>query len=95
MDALAQLAASNGSFLIADTNARTGRNNYAFYVREDTVVSVMTGVILSDTGAPPNVDFKSTLGITGKTLKAGDLFIVPSGQRINAITLTSGSIIVY
>lgn len=86
-----KLAASNGSFLIADTTARTGLNVTSFYVREDSVVSLMTGT--KDDGT--SVTFTTTLGISGKSLKAGDLFCIPQGQRVTAITMTSGSIIVY
>jgi hypothetical protein len=38
---------SGGSELIADTAARTGEQICAFYVREDTVVSVATGARLT------------------------------------------------
>jgi hypothetical protein len=77
---------SGGSELIADTNARTGEQICAFYVREDTVVSVATG---------NGKNYVTIFGISGKTLKAGDWFYVPYFEYITAITLTSGSIIAY
>lgn len=77
---------SGGSELIADTNARTGKQICAIYVREDTVVSVATG---------GGNNYVTILGISGKTLKAGDWYYLPYFEYITAITLTSGSIIVY
>lgn len=77
---------SGGSELIADTVARTGEQICAFYVREDTVVSVATG---------GSKNYVTIFGISGKTLKAGDWFYVPYFEYITAITLTSGSIIAY
>lgn len=77
---------SGGSELIADTNARTGKQISAFYVREDTVVSVATG---------GGKNYVTLLGISGKTLKVGDWYYLPYYEYITAITLTSGSIIIH
>ena len=77
---------SGGTELIADTVARTGKQYVAFYVREDTVVSVATG---------GGNNYVTSFGISAKTLKAGDWFYVPYFEYITAITLTSGSIIAY
>lgn len=89
---LERMAGNNASLLIADTDARTGLSATSIYVREDTVISVMTG---TDESRMTGVDFKTSLGLSGKTLKANDFFCVGMGDYINAITLTSGSIIVY
>ena len=77
---------SGGPELIADTNARTGKQYCAFYVREDTVVSVATG---------GGNNYVTSFGISGKTLKAGDWYYTPYFEYITALTLTSGSIIAY
>lgn len=89
---LERMAGNNASLLIADTDARTGLNATAIYVREDTIISVMTG---TDESRTAGTDFKTSLGLSGKTLKANDFFCVGMGDYINEITLTSGSVIVY
>jgi len=87
---LEKLAGNNGSKLITGTSANT-INHTAFYVREDTVISVLTGV--NDLGVA--TDFRAVIGITGATLKAGDYYCIPMNNKLTALTLTSGSVILY
>jgi hypothetical protein len=87
---LQKLGAHGGSTLIADTSDHAGQFT-SFYVREDTVVNAMTGL----TAAKATQDFKTLFNISSATLKAGDLYIAPSGFMITLIDLTSGSIIAY
>lgn len=89
---LGRITAEGGSFLIADTSAHTGKGAYGFYVVEDTVVALMKG---GTTSSLININFLTSFGISGETLKAGSLFLSPKPYVINSITLTSGSIIVY
>lgn len=88
---LNKIGASGGSVLYNDGSAHTGLSVSSIYVRESSVVSAMTGV--DSNGAA--VNFITLFNISGVTLILGDLFIAPAGYRINAITLTSGSIISY
>ena len=88
---LNKVAASGGSLLIADADPHTGLNASGFYVREDTVVSAMSG----NNGAGTTVNFVTLLGISGKTLVQNDFFPIPNGYSITSVTLTSGSIIIY
>lgn len=88
---LDKIAANNGSKLITGTSAYTGLNHTSFYVREDTVISVLTGV--NETGTATN--WITEIGLTGITLKQGDFYPVGLNDKITAITLTSGSVILY
>lgn len=81
-----------GSRTITGTSAVTGINFQQFYVREDTVIATLTGTN-ETTGATASL--LTTLGISAVTLKAGELHVVPYGTYISAVTLTSGSIILY
>lgn len=85
-----RLAAWGGSELVNDTTERTNTEIVAFYVREDTVIDIC----LSE-GSPATIDYEATMNLTGATLKAGDLYMVPEGQFIQRFKLTSGSVIVY
>ena len=88
-----RLTAWNGSKHInSGDGAQTGVGCYGFIAQEDTVINVLLG---GSTDSSIAENFKTTLGLTGKTLKSGALIVVPLGQFINSITLTSGSIIVY
>ncbi len=66
--------------------AHTSLTGYAFIAQEDTVVTVFT---------VGTTDSLAAYGLSGTTLKAGAYIVVPSGEAITAITLTSGSVIVY
>ena len=63
----------------------TSLKGYAFIVQEDTVVTVFT---------VGTTDSLAAYGLS-TALKAGAYVVVPSGEAITAITLTSGSVIVY
>ena len=41
------------------------------------------------------VDALADFGLTGATVKAGAYIVVPSGDAITAITMSSGSVIIY
>lgn len=82
----------NGSKTFTGTSANTGLNFTQIYVREDTVIGTLTGTDLTS-GATSNL--LTTLGISAVTLKAGELHIAPYGTKISALTLTSGSVIMY
>lgn len=81
-----------GSRTVTGTGALTSLNFAQFYVREDTVIGTLTG---TDATTGANSNLLTTLGISGVTLKAGELHVAPYGTRISAVTLTSGSIILY
>jgi len=84
-----RLSGANGCFIIDDTNAHTSLDYDTLIAREDTVVSVCTGED-EDGNA---VDFKVVHN--WDSLKQNDLLLVPIGQKITAITLTSGSLLCY
>lgn len=88
---LDKIAANNGSKLITGTGANTGLNHTSFYVREDTVISTLTG--LNESGVATN--WLTEIGLSGITLKQGDFYPVGLNDKITAITLTSGSVILY
>jgi len=64
---------------------------YAFIPNEDTVIATLTGT----SGASTTFDYRSSIGLVGKTLKQGTLIICPIGEKFTTITLTSGSIVRY
>jgi hypothetical protein len=90
-----RLTAGKGSFLVADTTNRTSLEAYAFIVQEDTVVATAQGGSTEVIASPAAINFVSTMGISGKTLKAGALFVCPTGTRIQTFKLTGGSVILY
>jgi len=77
-------------FLIADTTARTGKTFFALVIREDSVIST-----LSDTTTGNSLDMVTAMGISGKTLKAGDVIFAPKGFLMQNIKLESGSAWAY
>jgi hypothetical protein len=83
-----KLAVSGGSRILDTTGALTGINASSLVAREDSVISVCTGITLLKQA----YDFKVSMNWIN--LKKGDLLIAPDGFRINAITLTSGSLVV-
>lgn len=88
---LQKLGAHGGSILYNDNSAHTGLAATTVYIREATVIASLTGI----TAVGTTQDFLTLFNISGATLNLGDLFIAPSGYRISAITLTSGSVILY
>jgi hypothetical protein len=86
-----RLESFQGSELIADTDARTGKAYYGFVVQEDTVVATLAG----GNGSSTATNYLTTIGLSGKTLKQGALITVPYEETIKNLTLTSGSVIAY
>ena len=86
-----RLTANGGCEYIDNTNARTGKKYYCFIVQADTVVGTLTGGFAPDT----TTDYLTSIGLSGKTLKQGAIITVPAGNKITALTLTSGSLIAY
>lgn len=79
-------AGYTGCKVISNTSANTGRFR-GFVVNSDAVVSA----ILDQNAA----SLLSSLGLSGVTLKQGIFIVVPDGNYISSITLTSGSIVLY
>lgn len=90
-----RISGSKGSYLLDQDGSPGGSATNvkftSFYVRENTVISSMTGIKLDGTA----VNFKTTLNILNSTLVQGDFFCVPIDAFITNVTLTSGSIILY
>ena len=84
-----KVAASGGSKYF--NGAIANESLTSFYVREDTSITVLSGT----DGAGTTVDWLTFLGISGVSLLAGDLFIIPDGCKITTGTVASGSIIGY
>lgn len=82
-----RLTGGNGMFIIDDASAHTGLNYYLLVPREDTVISVCTGVDAQGNA----IDFKTVNNWDG-TVSTSDLLAVANTHKITAITLTSGSI---
>lgn len=83
-----KMAVSGGTYVLDTTSALTGINASSLVAREDSVISVCTGI----TKLKQAYDFKAQLKWV--TIKKGDLLIAPDGYKINAVTLTSGSLLV-
>ncbi len=77
---------ARGSKVLTGTGAHTSLTGYAFIAQEDTVISVFTVGV---------TDSLTAYGLSGTTLKAGGYIVVPTGSAITAITMTSGSVIIY
>lgn len=93
---LSRISGAQGCELIADTTERTGKAYFGFIVQEDTVVSkVNGGVFTASAGQATNRDYKTEIGLTGKTLKQGALIMISEGEVITNLKLTSGSVIAY
>ena len=83
------IAGSNGMVIIDDTNTHTGVINY-FIPREDTTLTSCTGVDEENNA----IDFKARQNWDG-TLKSTDECLIPSGWKITAIKLATGSVKVF
>jgi hypothetical protein len=64
----------------------TSLKGYAIIAQEDTVFT---------TFEVDGVDALAAFGLSGATVKAGAYIVVPSGDAITAITMSSGSVIIY
>ena len=87
MTEIQRLAGVRGTDIITSLAAQTNLNYDYIIPREDTVLSVCSGVDDSDNP----IDFLSTNN-WGVTLKNTDILIVPKDYKITAITITSGSL---
>ncbi len=80
-------------YLSSDTGAYTDVNSNEFIVQEDTVISVLTG---GDASISENsIDYKTSMNLSGVTLKKGALIVAPVGEAFKSITIDSGSIMAY
>ena len=71
----------------------TDVNSSEFVVQEDTVVSVLTGGDASI--SENNIDYKTSMNLSGVTLKKGALIVAPVGEAFKSITIDSGAIMAY
>ena len=68
-------------------------NSNEFIVQEDTVISVLTG---GDASISENsIDYKTSMNLSGVTLKKGALIVAPVGEAFKSITIDSGAIMAY
>ena len=81
-----KLIGSRGSKVLTGTGAHTSLTGYAIIVQEDTVIT---------TFEVDGADALAAYGLSGATLKAGAYIVVPTGDNITAITMSSGSVIIY
>lgn len=81
-----KLIGTRGCKVLTGTGAHTSLTGYAIIVQEDTVIT---------TFEVDGVDSLSAFGLSGATLKAGAYIVVPSGDAITAITMSSGSVVIY
>ena len=69
-------------YLVA--SAHTYVNSSEFVVQEDSIISVLTG---GDSSVAANdIDYKSSMGLSGVTLKQGALIVAPRGESFQSIT---------
>ena len=83
---LNSITAPGGFKNLTGTGAHTSLTGYAVVVQEDTVFTVFTvdGVVQL-----------ANYGLNAVTVKAGAYFPCPKGQQITAITMSSGSCVIY
>ena len=78
-------------YLVA--SAHTYVNSSEFVVQEDSIISVLTG---GDSSVAANdIDYKTSMGLSGVTLKQGALIVAPRGESFQSMTIDSGSIMAY
>nr|WP_298655704.1 hypothetical protein [uncultured Flavobacterium sp.] len=85
-----KVAASGGSKYLGAA-AFSGESFTSLYIREDSTISALSGT----DGAGTTVNWLTQFGISGITLKAGDLYIVPDGCKIVSGTIATGTAIGY
>jgi|TARA_R100000084_G_C4631551_1_gene138646 hypothetical protein len=81
-----KLLGSRGCKVLTGTGAHTSLKGYSIIVQEDTVITTF------------EVDGANALeayGLSGTALKAGAYIVAPSNEIITAITMSSGSVIIY
>lgn len=81
-----KLIGTRGCKVLTGTGAHTSLKGYAIIVQEDTVIT---------TFEVDGADALAAFGLSGTNLKAGAYIVVPSGDAITAITMSSGSVIIY
>ena len=82
-----KIIGARGSKLLTGTAAIASLKGYAIQANEDTVITLFK---------VDEVDVTSAYGLgVGKTLKAGSLLTVPTGDSITDITMSTGSLIIY
>ena len=81
-----KIIGARGSKVLTGAGAHTSLTGYAFIAQEDTVLTVFT---------VGTTDSLAAYGLTATTLKAGAYIVVPTGSAITAITMSSGSVIIY
>jgi hypothetical protein len=90
-----RMAGNDGCYLVSDTSAITSGTTGVglrelLVVQEDTVIATLTAY-----DGASNYSVVTRSALASKTLKQGAIITVPAGHRIIAITLTSGSVILY
>tara|TARA_Y100001938_G_scaffold126624_1_gene178741 strand:- start:300 stop:566 length:267 start_codon:yes stop_codon:yes gene_type:complete len=81
-----KLIGSRGCKVLTGTGAHTSLKGYSIIVQEDTVIT---------TFSVDGVDSLAAYGLSGTALKAGAYIVVPTNDIITAITMSSGSVIIY
>ena len=81
-----RITGSKGSKVLTGTGAHTSLGGYCIIVQEDTVITTFT---------VGTTDSLAAYGLSGTTLKAGAYISVPEQSTITAITMSSGSVIIY
>ena len=81
-----KLIGTRGCKLLTGTGAFTSLKGYSIIAQEDTVIT---------TFEVSGVDALADFGLTGATVKAGAYIVVPASDAITAITMSSGSVIIY
>ena len=71
--------------------AHTSKQIDVIVIQEDTVISVLSGV--DSNGA--TVNYLTSIGLSGITLKQGAILTTPYGGTFTTITVDSGSAIGY
>jgi hypothetical protein len=83
---LPSITAPGGFKNLTGLGAHTALTGYAVVVQEDTIFSSFS---------VDDVDETTNYGLNAVTVKAGAYLPCPKGSRITAITMSSGSCIIY
>lgn len=81
-----KLIGTRGCKVLTGTGAHTSLTGYSIIVQEDAVIT---------TFEVDGSDALAAYGLSGTALKAGAYIVVPTGDNITAITMSSGSVIIY
>tara|TARA_R110002096_G_scaffold136293_1_gene288813 strand:- start:358 stop:624 length:267 start_codon:yes stop_codon:yes gene_type:complete len=81
-----KITGSRGSKLLTGVTALTSLTGYAVQANEDTI---FTSFVVN------GVEARTEYGLGGNTLKAGSLITLPSDKSITALTMSSGSVVIY